>query len=112
MTEQQLKEFLEENKADIAEAVKRATIERMIAQHNWDISSQIREVVSKFVADNVVPEVQAHLESQKGVFVAAIINSLSEVSDELAKSLAADALKNIATEYKRREIVKAIFTGY
>lgn len=109
MTEQQLKDFLEENKADIQAAVKSAAIERLIAQHSWDISSQIRDVVREFVEKEVLPEVEAALAEQKGALVAGVIAGLAPMADELAKGLAADAAKTIGDDWRRKNIVKAIF---
>lgn len=109
MTEQQLKEFLDENKADIHAAVKRAAIDRLIAQHSWDITAQIKETVSAFVTSEIIPEVEAALAEQKGALVSGVIGGLASIADELAKGLAADAAKTISDDWRRKQVVKAIF---
>ncbi len=111
MTEDELRLFLDENSAAIKAEVKRKMVDRLVAEHSWDISKQIGTVVSDFVAKEVVPEVTAHLSSVKGEITEGVIRSLATISDDLAKALAKDAAENISTSYKRTQILKAIF-GY
>lgn len=109
MTEVQLKEFLEENKVDIQAAIKSKMIERFTAEHRWDISEQVTKAVQAFIKAEVIPAVEAELQSQKGLIISATIKSLADISDRLAKGLALDASKRVGDEYRRKEIVKAIF---
>lgn len=109
MTEADLKDFLEANKADIQDAVKQRMIAKLLEEHRWNIGEAVNKCVREFVDQHVVPAVAAELESQKGSIIAATLHALATVSDELAKGLAADAAKNIGSEWKRREIVKSIF---
>ena len=109
MTEVQLKEFLEANKADIQQAVKQKAIAALLEEHRWDISDQISKAVNAFVAAEIVPAVQAELLSQRGPIVEAAIKAIASISDELAKGFTEAAAKNIGSDYRRREIAKAIF---
>lgn len=109
MTEAQLKEFLEANKADIQAAVKKAAIEKMIAEYRWDISEQISKAVNAFVAAEVIPAVQEELASQRGAIVNAAVASIANICDDLAKGLAVDAVKNTADEWRRKQVLKALF---
>jgi hypothetical protein len=109
MTEDDLKQFLADNKADIQDAVKRAAIDRLIAQHSWNISEQIRQAVNDFIAKEVIPDVQAHLSEYKGALVSGVIAGLSTLSDDLAKGLATDAAKTIGDSWQRQKIIKALF---
>lgn len=48
MTEQGLKEFLDENKVEIQAAVKAGMIDSLLSQHRWEISSQIVAIPTIF----------------------------------------------------------------
>lgn len=109
MTPDDLKSFLESNKEDIQLAVKQATIGKLIEQHRWDISEQVTKVVREFVAEEVIPAVKAELGSQRGAIIESTLTSLASISDNLAKSLSADAAKRIGSEWDRKKIISAIF---
>ena len=108
MTEDDLKQFLEDNKADIARTVKAAAIEKLTSQYRWDVSEQISKVVNTFVAEHVIPEVNKELQAQKGPIVSAVIASLSDISDELAKALTKRAVSQLEG-YNFRDVIKALF---
>lgn len=110
MTEAELKEFLNDNAEEIRATVKKRVIERLLAEHNWDITQTISKAVKEFVDAEIVPAVRDHLADQKGAIVAAAVGALATISDDLAKNLAADAAKNAADEWRRKNIVKAIFS--
>lgn len=110
MTEDDLKEFLESNKADIQSAVKAKVIEGLLAQHRWEISGQIAEVVKEFTATEIIPEVKKYLADQKGPILEAACSGAAEIGDQIAKSMATFAAKNIGGDtYKFRNVMKALF---
>jgi len=111
VTELQLKEFLEENKADIQAAVKKKAIDELLTTYRWDVSEQISKAVNEFVAAEIIPAVKDELASQKGPIVETAIKAIAGISDELARGFLETATKNISCDYKRRDIAKAIF-GY
>lgn len=110
MTEDELKQFLDDNKADIQQAVKQRVIAKLLEEHRWNISESVNKAVRDFVDEHVVPAVKAELEANKGGIVNAVVSTVSGVTEELAKGLVSDAAKNIGSEWKRREIIKAIFS--
>lgn len=109
MTEDDLKKFLDENKADIQSHVKKRAIERLLEEHRWTITDQVAKAINDFVAAEVIPEVQRELATQKGAIVSAIVSTLANLSDTLAKELTADAATNVASQYERNKIIKAIW---
>jgi hypothetical protein len=112
MTEADLRDFLNDNKDAIQAEVKKRAIERLLEDHKWDISGQVSKAVNDFVAADIIPVVAAELATQKGAIISAVVASMADLSDTLAKGLAADAAKNIATEYERKKIIKAIWNIY
>lgn len=110
MTEEDLKEFLDDNRESIQRAVKEKMIDRLLADHNWQITGEIREVVKEFVSNEIVPEIKKYLADQKGPILKAALVGASEIGEALSKAVAERAAKNIATDsYQFRQVMEALF---
>jgi hypothetical protein len=109
MTEDQLREFLEANKADIEATVKERAVKSLLEEHRWTINSQISEAVNKFVEAEIIPVIREELVAQKGAIIEAALKSISTISDSLAEGMLKTAAKNIGDDWRRREIIKALF---
>jgi hypothetical protein len=109
MTEEDLKEFLDANKADIQEQVRKTMIERLLTSHQWEISSQIATVVKEFVAAEIVPEVKAFLADNKGPLVEAACKGAAEMGDALSQAIVERTAKKLkADSYEFRQVMKAL----
>jgi hypothetical protein len=109
MTEEKLREFLEANKADIEAAVKARAISSLLEEHRWTINGQISDAVNKFVEAEIIPAIRDELVAQKGLILEAAIKSISTISDSLAEGMLKTAAKNVGDDWRRREIIKALF---
>lgn len=111
MTEEDLKEFLEANKAEIQAKVKEKLIDGLLANHKWTMNDQIGQTVAEFMKDEIMPEVKAYLVSEKSAILAGAVKAASEIGDMLAKQLVTQAAKNINEKsiYQFRTIAEAIF---
>lgn len=110
MTEAELKEFLDANKADIQQAVRQKMIDRLLSTHQWEITGQITAIVNEFITNEIAPEVKKFLADNKGPILEAACAGASEIGDNLAKALVAGVAKNLDPEsYKFRGVMKALF---
>lgn len=110
MTEEDLKQFLEDNKADIQAQVRQKMIDSMLADHRWEIGSKISEVINDFIKTEIAPAVKEHLISEKSAILDAAIKSASGIGNLLAQALVERAAKNITGDsYNFRNTLKAIF---
>lgn len=110
MTEDDLKQFLDSNRAEIQAAVKQKMISALLETHRWKITDQIGKVVTEFVAAEIVPMVRAHLASEKGAIIQSAITAASEIGDTLAKALVVQVTKNlVGNDYQSRQVFKALF---
>lgn len=110
MTEDDLKKFLEENKADIQAKVKQRLIDGLLANQQWTMQAHVSDIVSEFIKNEIAPLVRAHLESEKGAILQAAIEGTAEIGEMLSKAMIERAAKNIsANSYNFRETMKAIF---
>ena len=110
MTDAEMREFLDQNSTRIKEAVRDKLIAGLIESHRWDINSEIASVVSEFVKTEVVPEVKAHLQSEKGAIIEAAIQGCTEIGNLIAKGMVEQATKNVGTgSYKFNGLMKSLF---
>lgn len=107
MTEDQLKAFLAENQADIAQAVKEKTIAAMTESLRYNLPGFVREAVEQFFKDDVLPELKKHLQDQKGPIIAASVKASAEIGDKVAELLVKQAVESM-TGYRSGEVVKAL----
>lgn len=113
MTEEDLKQFLDANKAEIQAQVKQRLIDGLLTSHSWTMRDQIGEVVGEFMKTEIMPEVRAYLVSEKSAILEGAIKAASEIGDMLAKQLVAQASKNIndKSRYEFRKIAEALFSA-
>lgn len=110
MDEQDLKDFLEANKADIQDKVRERLIEGLLKSHSWTMRDQITETVSAFMKEEIMPEVKKHLVSEKSAILEAAIASTAQIGEMLTKAMVSRASKNISAEsYSFRDTLSAIF---
>lgn len=109
MTEQEMQEFLDANKADIQAEVKRRMIEGLVANHRWEINGEMSKVVSEFVAKEIIPEVHTYLAGEKGAILEACKAAAVEIGNTLSKTMVEKAAKNIEG-YQFREAIKSMFS--
>lgn len=110
MTPEDLKEFLSENDAEIKAVVKQKVIEGLLANHRWEITGQIGEIVKDFVNAEIVPEVKKHLQDQKGPILEAALVGAAEIGANLAKAIAERSAKNLTSDsYQFRQVMEALF---
>lgn len=111
MTEEDLKEFLAANKAEIQTQVKQRLIDGLLTSHSWTMRDQVGEVVGEFMKTEIMPEVRAYLTSEKSSILEAAIKAAAEVGDMLSKQLITQAAKNIndKSRYEFAKIAESIF---
>lgn len=107
MTEEDLKKFLEENSADIQQAVKARTIDAMTSHLEYSLPPTIRNTVAEFIETEIVPELKRHLADQKGPIVEASCKAASEIGDKVAEMMVKQAVESM-TGYRSGDVLKAL----
>ena len=110
MTEEDLKQFLEDNKADIQAQVRQKLIDGLLNDYSWTMRENISGVVQEFIKEQIAPEVRKHLESEKSAILEAAIKATAGIGEMLQKAMVERAVKNIeANSYNFKETLSAIF---
>lgn len=107
MTEDQLSQMLADHKDEIAASVRKKAIEAMTASLSYQLPQSVTQAVREFFETEIVPEIKAHLEDQKGAIVEASIKAASEIGDKVAELLVKQAVESM-TGYRSGEVVKAL----
>lgn len=108
MTEDDLRQFLEENRDAIANRLREDAIKRLSESVQWRLPQDVQEVVNEFFKTEVAPVIRQTLLDQKGPIINAAVKAAAEVSDVLAKSIVERALKVISSDYESRDVIKAL----
>lgn len=107
MTEQELTEFLEANRARIMEASRDAMIEKIKDSMKWSLPDAINHVVRDFLTNEIAPEVGKMLAEQKDGILKAAKQSASALANALAEKMTEQAVKSL-DGYRAEEVFKAL----
>jgi hypothetical protein len=108
MTEQDLNDFLEANKAEISANIKRTIIEKMTNSMQYQLSSAATDAINAFINEEVVPEVRKHLMENKGPIIQSVISATAVIGDELQKKMVGKATEALSG-YDAGNIIKSLF---
>lgn len=103
-----LLESLQENKAQIKEAVTKQLIDRITAQYRYDIPDAVQKEVDVFVSEEILPEIRKQLSLNKDAIVEGATAVAINIGSEVAKAIQAQIAKNMASSYKLNEVIRAI----
>ncbi len=107
MTEDDMKKFLEDNREDIALAIKAKMIEGLTQHVSYQLPSSVLVAVQDFIAAEIIPGVKVALMDQKGVILEAAIKASCEIGDLVAKTLVKTATESL-TGYKASDVIKTL----
>ncbi len=107
MTEQELTEFMEKNKAAILDASRAAIIEKIKDSMKWSLPDTVNQTVNSFLTNEIAPEIGRMLKEQKGVILEAAKKSAVALSDKLATTMMEQVTKSL-DGYRAEEVFKAL----
>ena len=108
MTEDDLLNFMQENKADIIASVKAKAISAMTEQVRWGLSSAVQGVVDEFIKTDVLPAIKQELQDHKGPIIAAAVKGAAEIGEAVAQKIVTTAVERM-TGYGGTDVLKALF---
>lgn len=109
-------QFLIQSLADNREAikahVKKVILDGISKQFQWELPQVVTKEVSKFMEEEIVPEIRKQLIADKDLIVEAATKAVQGIAIEVGTSLQKLAAEQLSNSYKVREIGKALFAGY
>lgn len=102
-------DILEGNRSAVKAAVTDALMSGIKRQFEWELPNAVKEEVSKFVTDQIVPEVRAQLLANKDDLVDAAIVMVRGIPAELSKAMQEQLAKNLTQSWTLNKIIEACF---
>lgn len=102
-------EILESNKSKVRDAVRDSLLEGVKREFQWELPQAVRKVVNDFIAEEIVPEIKAELETNKKAFVEAATEIVKGATGEIGKALQDHLAKNLSQSWTMRKLVEALF---
>ena len=109
--EQALAELMQDEitKEQMIKVAKGEMEKRIQEQFKWNLPDTIAKEVNEFITEHVVPEVRAHLISQKGAILKVAKASADELGIQIAAQMVATAQKNMADSWNAKKVLEALF---
>lgn len=103
-----IEELLVESRAGIVTALTESVKQSLQWQVQQELAAQLKPIVTKFVTEEIAPELQNHLIGAKSEILAACVNEVSGVSLAVAKALMERIVKNLGDTYSANKIIEAM----
>lgn len=97
-----------ERRARLMKAADLALQQKITDEFKWSLPSTVSDVCTKFIEEEVAPEVLKHLMTNKGVIVSSAIEAADQIGAHLAEELVKKAVSNLSG-YRMSSIAKEIF---
>lgn len=110
MTQEELDQFLVDNKEAVMLAARQAILDKVTSDIKWKLPDTISAQVTEFLAKEIAPEVDKILHDEKDGIIAAARAASVAIGDTLSKALATKA-EEALSGYRAREVFKSLF-GY
>ena len=109
MTEEQMKEILEGAQEEISIALVEEAKVSVAREFRYKLDGEIAAITKKFIADEIAPELRAHLVANKSDILEAALGSSTEIALAIHNSLTETLVKNLSNSYSRKKIWEALF---
>lgn len=109
LNEQFFIDALKENAESIKRHVREQIMNGITRQFQWELPEVIKKQVSKFMEEEIAPEIQKQLINDKAIIVDAATVAVQGIALEVAKGLQKAVADQMAHAWGRSKIAKALF---
>jgi hypothetical protein len=110
ITSEEITQVLEKHRKELVAHMIEETKTEISRKVNWELGDQISNIVTKFVSEEIAPEIRSQLAESKPVILKAVADMAEQFSTDLTKALLDQAGKNLKESYKRSQILKELFS--
>lgn len=101
--------------ADVAPQVReilmKKTAERVAESLSWTLEAAVKERCATYIAEHVMPEVDAKLRERRDVLVTAICEGVAASCNQLRDAMIAMVAKKLGDSYQVEKIAKQLIGG-
>ena len=96
-------------KDEIVKGLVESAISQLSGSLGYRAGNLAVEMVDKFMKEDVMPEVQKHLEAHKAQVIARLLGGIDEALDSAGKRLVETAAKNLGSSWNMKKVVEGMF---
>jgi len=112
LTEDQVTTMLAEATPSIVESLKAELRQSMLEGLRSDVADQVRTTVTEWCAENLVPEIEEALSSNKDSLVSSAVKCAGTISEMLSEAMVTQMADSLKESYGRHKVFKAMFGDY
>lgn len=109
--EEAIKQHLVENRQQLVKQAVSSAMERMAESMKYTAMDQAHKQITEFFKNEVGPEVEKYLTSQREALIAAMLDTIKKVMEEGLKKQAEEWIKDMANPYTRSKTIAAMLGG-
>lgn len=109
LTEEQTKEIVSGAIEKIKEEVVKNATDHAIYASQSAIESSVSEIITKYIKEEVAPEILVSLSEQKSAIIKAAVVSAENLAVLLADSMTSALAEKLSRSYGRDKIITALF---
>lgn len=109
--EEAIKQHLVDNRQTLVKQAVSSAMERMAESMKYTAMDQAHKQILEFFKNEVGPEVEKYLTSQREALIAAMLDTIKKVLEEGLKKQAEEWIKDMANPYSRAKTIAAMLGG-
>ena len=103
-----IEELLVESRQQIADALTKSVAQSLQWQVQQEMGNQLRPIVTKFVNEEIAPELRDRLNGEKSAILEACTIEVKSVAVAVAQTLMGRIAKNLGDAYSAYKIIEAM----
>ena len=108
LSEEQIQDLIEKSMPDI----KKSVVEHVASRMSWTVSdmlaTQVREFVTEWVKENILPDLATHLLTKKEMLAGVAKETAPKLAQLFGEAMADSIKKNLESSYNRQKIFEAM----
>ena len=108
LSQEQIESLIEKSMPDI----KKAVVENVVSRMTWSISDilaqQLKDFVTEWVKENVLPDVATHLVTNKDMLVGVAAESAPKIAILVSEAMADSIKKTLEDRFSRGKLFDAL----
>lgn len=108
LSEEQIQNLIEKSMPDI----KKSVVEHVASSMSWTVSdmlaTQVREFVTEWVKENILPDLATHLLTNKEMLAGVAKETAPKLAMLFSEAMAENIKKNLESSYNRQQIFEAM----
>jgi len=109
LSDEQLASILADGRERLISAAENAVLERLTWTVREEVVNQLKPPISKFIQEEIVPELAERLAGQKSVILESVVQQANDIGTTFAQGLVRQIASIMGTDYKRKKLFEDMF---